>query len=302
MAFCTNCGAQVTSDFCTRCGTRIGASAPPLPQRPEAPPVYAPPAQHTPAYQAPAAGQAVPGKKKLGPWVWILGGCFGLIVIAGVIAISAGFFVANKVKQAGLDPELIEKNPGLAVAKMMVSANPELEMVAIDENRGIIKVREKKTGKTLIVNLAAAKEGKFEFQDENGEKIELDASGSGDSGAVTIKGPKGTMQMGGGLKLPGWVPTYPGAQETGSFGINADDSNAGTMTFKSADSAEQIAEFYENTLKGAGFAVEKTALNASGQPAILFVTAKDKNSDKSVQVTATTEAQGTTVGVTYGTK
>jgi hypothetical protein len=302
MAFCTNCGTQVTSDFCTRCGTRIGASAPPPPQRPAAPPVYAPPARNAPAYQSPPAGQAVPGKKKLGPWVWILGGCFGLIVVAGVIAISAGFFVANKVKQAGLDPALIEKNPGLAVAKMMVSANPELEMVSIDENKGIIKVREKKTGKTLIVNLAAAKEGKFEFQDESGEKIELDASGSGDSGTVTIKGSKGTMQMGGGLKLPAWVPSYPGAQETGSFGINADDSNAGTMTFKSADSADQIAAFYENALKGTGFAVEKTALNASGQPAILFVTAKDKNSDKSVQVTATTEAQGTTVGVTYGTK
>ena len=33
-------------------------------------------------------------------------------------------FVVNKAKQAGLDPDLIKKNPALAAAKLAVAANP----------------------------------------------------------------------------------------------------------------------------------------------------------------------------------
>ncbi len=212
MAFCTKCGAAISGDFCTSCGARVGT--PPQPDRPIPPPVYQPPAR-----PVQSAGQPVPAKKKISPVLWIVGGCFGLLVIAAVIAVFTGFFVANKVRQAGLDPALIEKNPGLAVAKMMVSANPDLEMVSVDENRGIIRVREKKTGKTMTVNLEAAKEGKIEFQDENGEKIELQATGGGDSGSLTVKTQKGTMQLGTGLKLPDWLPSYAGAQQIASMGI-----------------------------------------------------------------------------------
>ncbi len=299
MAFCTKCGAAVSGDFCTSCGARVGTPTPPQSQaqRPVPPPVYQPP-----AHPAQAPGQSAPTGKKISPVLWIVGGCFGLIVIAGVIAISAGFFVANKARQAGLDPSLIQKNPGLAVAKMMVSANPDLEMVSVDEDRGIIRVREKKTGKTMTVNLEAAKEGRIEFQDENGEKIEFQASGGSDSGSLTVKGPKGSMQLGTGMKLPDWVPSYSGAQEIGSFGVTADTSKAGTLNFKTGDSADRVIAFYENALTGAGFAVEKTALNAPGQPAVTFLTAKDRSSNKSVQVTATTQAEGTAVGVMYENK
>ncbi len=60
--------------------------------------------------------------------------------------------------------------------------------------------------------------------------------------------------------------------------------------------------FYENALTGTGFAVEKTTLNAPGQPAVIFLTAKDKSSNRSVQVTATAQPEGTVVGVVYENK
>ena len=72
------------------------------------------------ASQSTAPGSA-PQKKGLGVLGWILIGCGGLFVLVAVALVAGGFFVANKAKQAGLDPELMKSNPGLATAKMITA-------------------------------------------------------------------------------------------------------------------------------------------------------------------------------------
>ena len=102
MPFCTNCGSQVDGAFCPSCGARMSPAGAPGPQ-PAAPVPPAPIAPEPPG---------LPAKKKTSPVVWVLVGCLGLIVIVGVVAIIGGFFVAQKVKQAGLDPALWEPQQG----------------------------------------------------------------------------------------------------------------------------------------------------------------------------------------------
>jgi hypothetical protein len=297
MGFCTHCGAPVTGPFCPKCGTRVG-SAPEanLQSQPSAP-------AGAPAYQAPVSATGAPATKKRGPWLWILLGCGGLIVIAGIIAVSTGVFVAYKAKQAGLDPALMQKNPGLAVAKMLVAVNPDVEVLSVDEDRGIIKVKDKKTGKTLTVNLEDDKKGKIVFQDDKNQTVELQAQGEGDKAALEVRSADGTMRMGAGaVQLPEWLPAYPGAEGTGTFGMSSKEGKAGTYTFKTNDSVEDVATFYEDALKGAGFTVQKTSTQIPGQGSMIILAARDTSSQRTAQITASKAEEGTTVGMTFETK
>jgi cytochrome c-type biogenesis protein CcmH/NrfG len=52
-----------------------------------------------------------PPKKKTSPWVWILGGCGVLVVLIVLALVATSLFIAKKAKDAGLDPDLMKKNP-----------------------------------------------------------------------------------------------------------------------------------------------------------------------------------------------
>src|ERR1700680_2327921 len=107
-----------------------------------------------------------PKKSNVLKWVLIgIGACFMLFVIA---VVGLGLFVAQKAKQAGFDSELIKKSPALAGAKMMVAANPDVEMVSADEGKQEITVRERKTGNVYTMSFEDAKNGKFTMK-ENGK-------------------------------------------------------------------------------------------------------------------------------------
>ncbi len=283
MAFCEKCGAPVDSQFCSKCGARVGAGHPVnIPAGPQ------------PGPQAP---------KKRSPILWILLGCFGLIVIAGVVMVSTGLFVAYKAKQAGLDPALIKKSPALAVAKMIVAANPDVELLSVDEDHAIMKVRDKKTGKTLTVNLEEAKSGKIVFLDENNQRVELQAKEEGDSASLEVRSPEGTMSMGAGAeKLPDWLPAYPGAKGTGTFGMNSKEGKAGSYAFKTGDTLDDVVKFYEDALKAVGLEVEKTTNQAAGQGSMIILAGKDGASDKTAQVIATSKGEGTEVNLTFSSK
>ena len=90
-----------------------------------------------------------PPQKKSNVLTWVLVGC-GTFVILGVIAfVVGGYFVWNKAKQAGLDPALMQKQPALATAKIMVAMNPDIELVSVDEEKGLITVKTKRQARPL---------------------------------------------------------------------------------------------------------------------------------------------------------
>ena len=126
--------------------------------------------------------------------------------------LAVGLFIRNKVSESG-------GNPGFAAAKMLAAMNPDVEVVSADEGTGKITLREKKTGKTVTLDFQDIEKGRISFEDESGEKLDIQTEGEGGRGSVTMKGSDGTMQWGTGslADVPGWVPKFPGARMEGAF-------------------------------------------------------------------------------------
>src|SRR5439155_16687288 len=162
MAFCTTCGATVTGAFCNQCGTQArsqasaGGRQPAGAVTPAVTPMPVQVSQAGPAAMAPIA-------RKTSPIVWVLVAVLGLFVLGAVAVLGAGYFVVHKARQAGLDPELMRRNPGLAVSKLVATINPDGEVVNTDEGAGTITVRATNTGKTITMSFDQAKTGQFKF-------------------------------------------------------------------------------------------------------------------------------------------
>ena len=278
MAFCTNCGTQTDARFCTKCGQPMGAPAPGAPA-----PSYTP--QTAPAAPAPTPVTPMPGavKPRTSPLVWILGAIVGIFVLVGILVVGAGLFVAHKVKSAGFDSELAQKNPALAAAKVMASLNPDVEVVGMDEDRGLITIKDKKTGKTITMNAEDVKNGKLTFSDEStGQKVTFGAASA--------------------VKLPDWLPTYPGSKPEGTFSASGDGNDGGMAHFKTSDASSKVLSYYQDALKSGGFKITSTFSGDSGNSKGGVLTAEDTPNRRSVMVTVGSGDEGTEVALTYGTK
>src|SRR5260370_8159866 len=107
-----------------------------------------PPVPPVPGSGAP---MGVPPKKS-NTLAWVLGGLGGCLVLVIICVAGIAFFLAHKAKEAGLDTDLIKKNPALAAAKLMVAANPNVEMVSGNEGRQEIPIRHQHTRKNYTLN------------------------------------------------------------------------------------------------------------------------------------------------------
>lgn len=279
MAFCTNCGTQTDARFCTKCGQPMGAPAPGAPAPPNAP-------STGPVAPAPTPGAPMPvaAKPRTSPLVWILGAIVGIFVLVGILVVGAGIFVAHKVKSAGFDSELAQKNPALAAAKVMASLNPNVEVVGMDEDRGLITIREKKTGKTITMNAEDVKNGKLTFSDEStGEKVTFGANSA--------------------VQIPAWVPSYPGSKPEGTFSASGGQSEGGMAHFKTSDAGSKVLSYYQDVLKSAGFKITSTFSGDSGNSKGGVVTAEDTANRRTVMVTVSSSGDGSTeVALTYNTR
>ena len=246
----------------------------------------------------PPMAQAPPAKKKTSPLLWILIGCGGLVLLAAVIMLVAGVFVAKKASSYLKDAE---KNPALAAAKMVVALNPDLETVSADESAGTITIRNKKTGEVVTLDLEDVKKGKIRFRNEKGEETEISASGEGESGQVEIKGREGSMTFGAGgdAERPDWVPEYPGSQPQGMFSGRGAQGMSAAYAFETSDSPEEVMAFYEEQLKGAGFEVSSSTIKQGGKVSGGMVNAQSEDPKRGVHVTITEEEGTTKVAVAY---
>src|SRR5713226_3315946 len=239
-----------------------------------------------------------PPQKKSNVLVWVVAGCATFVVI-GIIAIFlGGYFVWNKAKEAGLDPDLMQKRPALAVAKMMVAANPDVELVSVDDEKGLITVKDKKTGKTVTVNLEEAQKGKITFKGgDNDEEVSIEAKGEGDTGTLEVKSKEATAKFGTGsaVTLPSWFPAYPGAAIKGTFSAESKEGEGGSFVFSTADSIEKVMKFYEDNLKQAGLKITTNTVQQNGKITTGSVTGEDEGKKHSAMITAVSEQGETNV-------
>lgn len=275
MPFCQTCGGELHGRFCERCGASAAGTAP----------------------LAPATTQPAPAKGKTSPIVWILL-AFGVIVLLFVGAITVGgFFLVHKARQAGLDPALWQRNPGLAVTKLLTAANPDAEIVSMDERGGVVVVRDKKTGKTVRMNFADIKSGRMSIE-ADGEKVDIAGSANGDTSALEFKSKDGVARIaaGGLVKLPSWLPPYTGAKDAGGITSSGPNGESGNYGFKTSDSPARVFDFYESALKTAGFTIGPRVQSAKTD--ILSA----ESAAATAQVVAATDDGQTSVTISFSPK
>jgi hypothetical protein len=273
MAFCTSCGATVTGAFCNQCGTPASAAAAP-------PPGAMPPGPIPPGAMPPPVVVA----RKTHPIVWVLVALAGVFVlfIVGMIGVSA--LVFHKARQAGLDTDMIRRNPAAAIARMAAMANKDVEIVNEDDRTGNMTLRDRRTGKTVTMSFDQMKHGiRFSADDDNGKTA--------------------VMEFGGGTaKLPMWVPNYPGTTGQATFSVRGSDNNGdaqgGNYTFTTDDSPSKVMSFYQDKTKEAGMKVNVTASTSEGG----MIVATEESNRRSLTVVVGSDSSKTTVNVTYADK
>ena len=224
-----------------------------------------------PAPGAIAMPQAPAARRKTSPIVWILcivGGLF-LLAILGTFAVGYWFI----------------RNPGVAIAKIVTAANPDVEVLNVDNAGRQITIRNRRDGKQVTLSFDDVKNGRLSLSaiDENGKvgRVEL-GSGAG--------------------KLPVWVPIYPGAKvESHLSGMGDDGDQAaegGVYTFTSSDSPEQIMSFYQDKARDLGMKVDLTTATAEGG----HISATDQDENRSLVVLVGAANGGTSGTVTFKRK
>lgn len=236
-----------------------------------------------------------PPQKKSTVMVWVLAGC-GTFIVLGVIAVI--LFVWIKAKE-------IEKNPAFAIAKMMVQANPDVELVSADEAKGLLTIRDKKTGETVTVNLDEVKKGKLIFKkDGKDEEVTLEAKGQGDTGSIEVKTKDGSAVFSAGstAKLPNWFPSYPGATVQGTFSTQGKDGEGASFGFSTADSIEKVVKFYEDNLKQAGLKITTNTVQQNGVVSMGSLAGEDEGKKRTAFINAFSEKGQTQVTVVFASK
>ncbi len=244
---------------------------------------------------APPAAAAPPAKKGTSALVWILAGCGGLIVIIGLIFAGVTYFAYHKVKGFA---EVAKKNPALAAAKLIVAANPDVEIVSEDDGAGTITVRNKKTGEEITMNAQDIKNGRLKFKNEKGEEVTFEGSGKPGQEGFRIQSKKGSMTFGAGEgeAPPSWVPTYPGAKTIATSREKTDEGLTGTFSFQTADPVDAVAAHFEKELKAKGFEVNRATMAGMSN-----LSGKGDGGSRTVNVTVIRLGEATQVTVEYKT-
>ena len=229
-----------------------------------------------------------PPAKKSNVLMWVLIGVGGLVVL-GMLAVGVGTFlvyrtVSHVVKESGFDPDLMQRNPGLAMAKMVAAINPDAEVVSTNDRAGTITIREKSTGKVVNMRFDPDKKSLVIVGDD-GNQVEIHGDGDGKDGSVEIKASDGTVKFGSaaaGAALPSWLPAYPGSSPIGALSTQSKDGSQNSWTFKTSDPPTAVMTFYQDKLKDAGLKITMTTQSAGGG----MISADDKASGRTALITA----------------
>ena len=252
--------------------------------------------------------------------LWIVGGFVGFCVLCIIGVTVVASLLVHKAKQSGLDPDLMQKNPALAVAKLAVTANPDVEMISSNDSAGTMVVKDKKTGqvlklkfdpdkKSMVVTDENGKTGTMQLDPSKNALVVTDANGKtatitadAQAGKVEVKGPDGSLKMGVNAdKAPSWVPAYPGSNPQGTFSASNGNEQTSTYVFVTQDSVDKVVSYYTSAFKSAGMTASNTTTNANGKLGGM-VSGRDDSNKRTILVTAGSDNDGTHVSLTYSTQ
>jgi hypothetical protein len=246
-------------------------------------------------------GAQTPERTGLHPLAWVGIGCGVLLVIVITVLMVGGFFLARTVQNVAED---FEDNPGLAAAKFIVKASPDLEEVETDEDAGTMTIRNTKTGEIITVNFDDINEGRFSWT-ADGEEMTIDVSDAED-GTVKIESSDGdgfALTTGSAVneEIPDWLPVYPGSEPTNRGTMKTNDSVNGNFTLSTDDAVAEVLEFYREQLKSEGFQVTVNTYSGGDNEGAMINSVHEAE-NRSVIVVIGSDDGSTTVNLTYSSK
>lgn len=217
-----------------------------------------------------------PAKKGMGPLAWVGIGCLVVLVLGMGTCYAVGRYATNKMKS-------FADNPEMTLAKGIVMANPDLELVTADDAAGKITVKNKKTGEEVTVTVADIREGKLSFEGKDGSSS---FSLGGDGMKVTdAQGQETTISIPGGKgDMPDWVPVYSGAEVNKVLSTSNKQQRTGTYILNTEGSLAEVADFYETALKAAGLDTEKSMASVGNELNGAAVSGKSADGKRSINV------------------
>lgn len=211
---------------------------------------------------------------------------FGGMITCGIV----GYMAMHAIKNAGFDPDLMRRNPGIAMVKMATALNRDLELVSSNERTGTVTMRDKRTGKTVTYKFDQDTKT-LQIVGDNGETVTMSG---GDKGAMTVQSAEGTVKYGAQSgSAPSWVPVYPGTTPQVTMSAQTKDGNTTNFSFKTSEAAAKVIEYYQDKLKSAGFHVTMVASGDQGG----MVSGEDDEKKRTVVVTVGSSAGETTGNV-----
>jgi hypothetical protein len=208
------------------------------------------------------------------------------------------------------------------VAKLAVTANPDVQMISSNDSAGTMVVRDKKTGEVLNLKFDPEKKSMV-VTDQNGKAVTFKAdtqnsrlqvigpdgktaatiTADAQAGNVELKGPDGSLKMGANAgKTPSWVPAYPGVSAQNVFSASSSSGEqSGTSGFVTQDSVDKVLSYYGSSLKSEGMTISTTTTNSDGKLGGL-VSGEDSARKHTVVVAVAGDKDGTHVSVTFSAK
>jgi len=241
-----------------------------------------------------------PQKKGLGVLGWVAIGC-GVIFLIVIILFAAGGFMAKRfIDKAG-------KNPEMTAAKLLIKANPDVELVKSDDDAKTFTLRDKKTGEVMTVNLSDVRNGHLTMTDGKGATVNIGGQGTegGFNATVTdAKGQTSTMHMSAGrtANLPDWLPVYPGGSAQGTYDTTTPEGRSAMVVVTTSDTPQAVLDFYRDKLKAAGIEVNITTQEGNGGVSGGTVSGNTSDQKRSALVAVTTSEGKTQATVTFNEK
>lgn len=224
--------------------------------------------------------------KKASPILFIIIGIVGFLFLLGILGAFGVWYAVHKVKEVAGSPS--------GVIKTVLAMNPNVDVVSTDDSAGTVTIRDKKTGKTVTMNFDDVKNGKWTIKEDGKDAVTVETKSNGDASGIVVKSSEGTVQFGGSdLKLPSWLPAYPGSSPKVLASTNKDGAARTMFVFTTKDSPEKAGQFYADALKAAGLKVESNAVPGGS----MSVTARD-GEKKFAQVSLVNTGE-TTVSVEF---
>ncbi|MEO8656939.1 MAG: hypothetical protein ABI693_00630 [Bryobacteraceae bacterium] len=223
--------------------------------------------------------QNAPASKSTNPIVWILAAIAAIVVLLGVAAVVTGLFVAKKARDAGIDADLFRRNPGVAITRMITALNADAEIVSVDEARGTVIVRDKRNGKTVTLRFDDVKKGHIVIDTDGKESVTINSDAP--------------------VKLPLWVPQYPGAAAKANVRVETEERDVANVTMTTPDDVRKVLDYYEREFRKQGRAWK---LNLTHNDSGGVIHATDEGNERIVTIVAASDGSETTINLSFSRK